>query len=281
MRKVIDRVSLIVSIFPADLGPERRPNFRGNTTGGDFRLAAYTDPEYKARPQILEITDMHEAVSYGSIVGSITTLWRADLIAADIARGFASGHLGSSPTAVPGVWVIDDPERDESGEWIIDPIVFAEYRQKQDKMFLNLVNLARKSHRDGRHENITALMREAARFLKIEGEEWQDQPTSAGRKFCPFCQSAISAKAAICPQCNQVVDQAEMNRIKALVNGASVPVVVNLPDAGETTILQDLGMDTPAVRQAAGDGIDTPALREITNKERRAVLKPVLEKAGV
>lgn len=279
--RIINRVSLIVSVFPAAVGPERRPNFKPQN---EYRMPAYKDASFESRPVILEIYDAQETVPMG-MGRSIEKTWAAPDIARDIARGFADGQPGSSieTGAAPAIFVIEEPERAPDGEWFIPADLLAEYRAKQDILLLNLVNIARKLYRENAFPQITDLMREAARFLKIEGEDWQDRPTSDGKKFCVFCQIAIPKAAVVCPNCRNVVDAEGLERVQKAVGVAvsleipsQVATGIALAQAGGlVSVLEDAGINTPAIRDAALSNVDDPGAKEFVTQfhERMAAKK--------
>lgn len=57
----------------------------------------------------------------------------------------------------------------------------------------------------------------AARYLNVK-KPWLSE--AAEMTVCPFCSIAVSPVAAICSGCNQVIDQAKYDAIKARVAGA-------------------------------------------------------------
>lgn len=202
------KVVPIFSLFPIRCGPVRRPEL-----SKEWTLQAYDDPAYAKPPVVLEVEDAHYQDYIGYSRYSRQTLLASEL-APDVMKDFAEGHLGQGADARPAIWIPENPRKDPSGAWIVDPEEFTKYRRLQDMLFRNLVLIARSLFNSKQEREISRIMHEAARFLKISGEEWQEELSSEARVECQYCMAVNSVRAAICRNCKEVINKPLYDKLK-------------------------------------------------------------------
>lgn len=204
-------IAVIASLFPAPFNA-KRPGFHPQPF---YAIKACKD---LTEPQVCEVLMQEEKpyMGYGR-VGFQT--WPADQVADDLVNSWAGGALGrnDSEGAIPGIWRSEGAKK-VNGVWVIPQEEIELHRLQQDGVLNRLVQMARIFFNN--KVDPLPVMREAAVFLKISGEAWQHEMTSDARFECPYCKAVNKNGAAVCQNCNNVIDQPEFERIRAMIQRA-------------------------------------------------------------
>ena len=181
----------IASIYPYQI-VEHKPGLDPST----YTIEG-TDNEDE--PTFLEVHDVHYYVFVNRDVGSHKVGVPADVLAKSLVNDFRVGCLGVTPTAYPGIFVLENPE----GQELDNSLTKAQ--QAQHDWFKVLVHMAdndwSKYQRPGA---INRLQRHAAKALGLD-REWS-MDISATPTFCPACTKVVDARAVVCMHCNCVLN---------------------------------------------------------------------------
>lgn len=204
-------IAVIASLFPAPFNA-KRPGFHPQPY---YEIKACKD---LAQPEWCEVL-MQEEKPYMGLDRTGFTTWPADQVADDLINSWAGGALGrnDSEGAIPAIWRSEGAKK-VNGVWVIPQHEIDFHRQQQDGVLNRLVQMARIFHQS--KVDPLPVMRDAAVFLKISGEEWQHEMTSDARFECPYCKAVNKNGAAVCQNCNNVINQVEFERIRAMIQRA-------------------------------------------------------------
>ncbi len=209
----INKQAVVVSLYPAPMGNVRRAGFSPNPV---FSMPAC---ESLDKPVLLVVPMQTERPYMGHGRHSTQT-WTAKDVAEDIVREWAGGLPGTnlSAGALPGVWVSEGAQL-VNGEWVIPQAELNAQRKGVDLTLRRLVMTARTLYgNDGKHsDQILPVMHTAAKWLKIEGEAWQQDLSSEARFSCDFCKKVNEKGASVCWNCRNILDQKKFNATRALI----------------------------------------------------------------
>jgi len=209
----INKQAVVVSIYPAPMGIVRRPGF---SPSPDYSMPACQSLD---EPALLVVVMQTEKPYMGLDRNSLQT-WPAKEVAEDIVREWTGGLPGTNIAvgALPGVWVSEGAHQ-VNGEWIIPHDELEAQRKGLDLTLRRLVMIARELHgTDGKNGGqILPVMHVAAKWLKVEGEAWQQDLTSDARFNCPFCRKTNENGASVCWNCKNVLDQKKFDAQRALI----------------------------------------------------------------
>lgn len=128
----------------------------------------------------------------------------------DLVQAF--GKLTCGNEGMIGVWAVEGRPTDEE---ILNSEQFRQAGVNQEALMQNLVREARALHKDNGGKGICEKHHVAAKYLKIEGDEWQGSTmTRAATQECPFCKTYVPSGAVICPKCTNIIDAAGHVRLK-------------------------------------------------------------------
>jgi len=209
----ISKQAVVVSLYPAPLGEVKRPGFLPTPT---FTMPACNSLDNP----VLLVVPMQTEKFYVGHDRTMTTAWAAKDVAEDIVREWTSGLPGTNLAvgALPGVWVSEGAHQ-VNGEWVIPQAELDAQRKGLDLTLRRLVMTARELHgTDGKNATqILPVMHTAAKWLKVEGEAWQQDLTSEARFSCPFCKGVNQNGASTCIHCKNVIDQKKFDATRALI----------------------------------------------------------------
>ena len=162
-------------------------------------------------PFILEVEDAHYwLVPENGIPLKVPV--PAEKLAKSIVNDFIAGCLGSFEGAYPGIYVI-------KGDGKAD---LAEAQQAQNKWFKRLVEMADNdwalANKPG---SINRIQRHAAKTLGVE-REWMMEASDAP-KFCPACTRPVPTLAAVCMNCQCILDPERYKNLQFANVPASAP----------------------------------------------------------
>lgn len=182
--------------------------------------------------------------------------WDADAVADDLINSWGGGALGrlESQEAIPAIWRSDGAKQVTAiggNVWVIPPEEIEFHRKRQDKVLNNLVLMARFLFNN--KQNPLPVMRDAADMLKIQGEAWQHEMTSDARFECPYCKAVNKNGAAVCQNCNNVINSREFERIREMIQRMD-NAVEGLPDDEQP----------PAEKQGRGRAKSAEKEKELT-----------------
>lgn len=201
MGRITANTLTICSIFPLQLGPERRPYGPDRTKGGMslFSIAAATTEQPY---QLLTVTDCWQRVRvWEHEPDAMDDDWRpveipVEQIAADLVTVWTGGQVISRESGgTPGVMQIagEEPTKAE----------LKRLHDVQTRFFNSLFqqgnHLAADLQNNG-PKYITPLHRLAAKWLHKE-PVWAKDIDPSEIQACPACMSKISSLASICPVC--------------------------------------------------------------------------------
>jgi len=137
-------------------------------------------------------------------------------MARSICEDYKYANISISENAEPGLfWVHGKLMKDEIRKHHSSELAIAE--EKQKNWFRNLVALADADW--NKNHNMLAvsdLQRKAAEYLGVNKEWVKLNPQETVN--CPFCTIPIPTFAIICPNCKQVVNDTEFNKVKGTAN---------------------------------------------------------------
>lgn len=225
----------ICSIYPMQLGPERRPYGPKRDSGSMlFKIPGVkrTDaPPY----QLLSVPDCWQRQRDWIKLPTdpdayYPTLVDCESVARDLVNNWTTGLLAASEGGHPGVGVIagDVPTEAE----------LSELNGKQTRFFEALYYAGQKLAQDNNWKNITELHRQAALYLQksTEDAKWVKPFNPEDLKSCPACQSRIPTLAFICPVC-----RTQIARMPKELMELSEPAGVNINKANSTPIAPLVG----------------------------------------
>ena len=165
-------------------------------------------------------------------------------VAEDIVRSASKFKIG--PDGRMGIYVheIDDP----TDEQVLVSIQHQNAVAEQDQLMHGIVNDARHLFSNG--EKLQGYHHMAGKYLRIEGEKWQDRNTSrSATKQCPFCSAVLLSSVVKCNSCNEIVDEAGYAALRATIKAQAAPIPAPPPatDAPGPVVQSAL---TPAKKQA-------------------------------
>lgn len=248
--------AVIVSLYPAPLKVKRI-----NFSGSPFNMARCKD---LAKPEILVVKKQAEKVT--GLFGQVDFKpWDADAVARDIIQESTSGLVGVNMEtgALPAVWVSEgavmvttdnehklgpgitvesfyrfDGERVE-GKWHIPQAEIDANRAGQDGLLQNLLAEARKLN-DSKEsidkkflENMRPMLDIIAVWYNIQNEGWQQKLDAMKTTKCPYCETVVSATAAICLQCGKVINKDRAAYLDAQFAKMEAPAAL-FPKKGST-----------------------------------------------
>ncbi len=218
------QTAVIASLFPTPFNA-KRPGFNPQPS---FEIEACTD---LSKPKVCEVL-MQEERPYMGLGRTGFQTWEADQVADDLINSWAGGALGRNEGqgAIPAIWRSEGAYKGANGEWIIPQEEIDFHRQRQDGVLNNLVLMARILYNN--KIDPLPVMRRAADFLKIAGEAWQHEMTSDARFECPYCKAVNKNGAAVCQNCNNIINNEEYERIRARIT-RSENAIEGLPDDEE------------------------------------------------
>lgn len=201
-------IAVIASLYPAPFNA-KRPGFSPQPS---YEIKACTD---LSKPETCEVL-MQEERPYMGLDRTAYQTWPADQVADDLINSWSGGALGrhDNQGAIPAIWRSEGAKK-INGVWVIPQEEIDFNRQQQEGVLNNLVLMARFLFNN--KQDPFPVMRKAAEFLKIEGEAWQHDMTSDARFNCPYCKAVNQRGAAVCQNCNNIIDQAQYERIRNLI----------------------------------------------------------------
>ncbi len=200
------RIFTIATIYPIAVSYHRP--FKTKRTGGfwtDYDLPA---APMEGPPKTIQVSDglQHEHVAAKTWNNFPIT---AESIAKDVVRNARETVLGSSVGLGPGVWIC-------AGAVPTDAEIARE-RTRQMLWFRWLIADGDTNwYTEGRRNQTTDLHRAAAEWMHVDprNHEWVHLQTRGEVKPCVFCRSQIDGGAAVCPNCQNVVDAALYEELK-------------------------------------------------------------------
>lgn len=103
-----------------------------------------------------------------------------------------------------------------------------EARKKQNLWFMRLVRKADDDWKKyGQHRMITDIQRHAASSLGMINKEWYHNPEPEEFVKCPACRVTVEATAAVCHNCNYIINEARAAELG--ISKASVAKPVEKP----------------------------------------------------
>lgn len=146
------------------------------------------------KPTILDVKDAHYYIYTDNDVAQKVPVV-ADELANAIVNDFISGCFGIGTDARPGIFVVNDIEKDL-------PVA----KEKQRNWFVRLVELADNDWAaTNRPGSINKIQRYAAKALGVD-REWTGN-IDAVPQFCPACTKPVTIGAAICMNCRCIIDK--------------------------------------------------------------------------
>jgi hypothetical protein len=215
-----------------------------------YRGEAYELPavEANAQPALLTVTDEIQrwegpySGSTGKGRSKHSTLIHGEDIARDIVNQWTTGGVHMGATCHPGIWVVREqiPLVNEKGASVRDADGRAQWRPATDAEQKSMwaEDLAEAKAADAAYAQalfdyansraqdprlipfIPKNCRLAAERYGLQAE-WL-RPNAGTQRACPFCQKFIPANAVKCPNCQEVVDQAQYSRM--IAQAAKAPV---------------------------------------------------------
>lgn len=210
---------------------------REKYTSVPFKLPAVPK---NGSPEILVVNDYVQMEKQPYILGGghkpVTI--KGEEIAACLVKEWSENGLGQSPDCGPGIWIVREtvPVIDDLGNYVVDAAKKPQFRAATDEekaaMFeedhLKAIERQEKwgdyliqegnilaSDPEGRKIRlISPAMKESAKYFGRE-VPWTSTLKAGDRKTCPFCAKSISPVAAVCEFCNNVVDKARYDTLKA------------------------------------------------------------------
>ncbi len=205
------RVAIIASLYPSRM-TAKRAGFSPQPT---YEIA---QPSDLFTPALCVVQQQTER-PYMGYERALPRKWEAEDVAADLVQEWSSGLPGSGADeagARPAVWVSEGAKPGGNGDWIIPQEEIEHFRRRQDAILRNLIHQARWFHSQKQESSILPVMRIAAEWLNIEGEEWQRRLTSDATFKCRFCKGTLEAGAVVCIHCKEIVDRKGYDALKSV-----------------------------------------------------------------
>jgi len=204
----------IVSIFPFDT-EEKKPGL----ANGNFFISGAKEDDFV----VYHVRDSFFTMRIPATDNHVNVPIYARVLAKSIVDDFAGSHIASDTEARPGMfWVPGKLDKLQVLSQYKDKLEAAKISQRG--WFLNLVKLAdddwNQYHQQGL---ISEQQRYAARALKYDAPWLVKYDNVSGTKDCPVCYTKIDQRAAKCPQCLAILDQ-------AIVDRYSIPNTPQIPD---------------------------------------------------
>lgn len=143
----------------------------------------------------------------------------ADEMAESICFDYWSHLLHVEADSRPGIfWIsgaVTKKEIEQRFSEILD-----EMREIQTRWFKKLVDIADDDWTHTRaHRSITDQQRHAAKALNLE-KEWNFVPEAVGHMIsCPACMRQVNSEAAVCENCNAILNEEKAKRFKFIGGG--------------------------------------------------------------
>jgi hypothetical protein len=188
----------IVSIFPQDIS-ETKPGLVPDT----YKI----EKSDGKNPSILHINDVKSNLYIGD-GRTFPITHTAEELANAIVNDFWTSMLQADESARPGLfWV---PGKHSKADILTKfATELAEAKKRQNAWFMRLVRLADDDwEKTKQHRMISDLQRTAAHSLGLINKVWYHSPEPETYIKCPACATMVADSAAVCSNCNYVVNKA-------------------------------------------------------------------------
>lgn len=209
-RQIDTSCATIISIFPHQLPPERKPGL--NPSEFAIPRGSYDNPQgliitdnvfYNVDPDILSDAKDRQLIRVPV---------KPMELAQSIIQDYVNGLVFVDSEGMPGLFPVkgDFIKSEEIKERFIEQIKEMDHVQRV--WFHRLVDDANDIYSKSKNGNaISDLQRTAAKYLDIEAD-WLRKEIQPSR--CPYCKSPINEGAIVCTTCNQILNELEYDKIK-------------------------------------------------------------------
>lgn len=144
-------------------------------------------------------------------------------VARSIVEDFCSAQPWIGPEAGPGIfWVEGEYTKEEIIEKFEEQLW--EAQEKQKAWALELIKAADDDwSKYKRHRTITDLQRFFAKQMDLTREWIVEHKDTTDVTKCPYCSTIVSASAAVCPTCRNVINAAKFEELKAAIASPETP----------------------------------------------------------